>query len=59
MHGIVADCKTGEIKEVDDGLPMPEAPPYIEPVTLDLAIVAQKLKEIDDIKARLKKLEKK
>jgi hypothetical protein len=57
MRGVVVNCKTGEVKEIDDGLPAPEPPPYIEPISVDLAVLAQKLKQIDELRARIDKLE--
>jgi len=59
MKGIIVDCKTGEIREIDDGLPMPEYIPIPEPKGIDLAVVAQRLKEFDELKARVDKIEKK
>jgi hypothetical protein len=58
MKGIIVDCKTGEVKEIDDGLPAPEPPPYIEPIRIDLAVLAQKLKEFDQLKADFAELKK-
>jgi hypothetical protein len=51
MKGITYDCKTGKVREIEDGLPMPTPPPFIEPVGLNLAEAATKLKEIDQLKA--------
>ena len=59
MKGIVIDCKTGKMKEVNDGLPMPEFLPYTEPEGIDLVEVAQKLKELDIIKADVEQLKAK
>ena len=58
MKGIRVDCSIREIEEIDDGLPMPEYPPYVEPEGLDLVEAAQKLEEIDALKVRIEKLEK-
>jgi hypothetical protein len=59
MKGIIVDCKTGKITEIDDGLPRPESPSYVEPTGVDLADLARKLSEIDELKARIENLEKK
>lgn len=58
MKGIVVDCKTGKTEEVDDGLPMPEMRPFSEPEGVDLQVVAQKLKEFDELKAELEEIKK-
>jgi hypothetical protein len=59
MRGIVVNCRTGEVKEIDGGLPVPEPPPYVEPISIDLAVLAQKLKEFDQLKADFAELKKK
>lgn len=59
MKGVIADCKTGKIKEVEDGLPMPVYPPHVEPEGLNLAEVSQILKEFTQLKADVDKLKKK
>ena len=53
MKGIVIDCKTNEMIEIDDGLPTPQLQPYSEPQGVDLQVVAQKLKEFDQVKKEL------
>jgi len=53
MKGIIANCRTGEITYIDDGLPFPSHQPSVEPEGIDLAEVKAKLAEIDDIKAKL------
>jgi hypothetical protein len=58
MKGIKVDCKTGKITEIDDGLPSPEPPPYIEPKGIDLAVLTQKLEEVEKLKSRVEKLER-
>jgi len=58
MKGIIVDCKTGKVKEIYDSLPLPEMPPYIEPKGIDLAEVAQKMGEIDELKVKVSDLEK-
>lgn len=59
MKGISIDAKTGKVKKIDDGLPMPACTPMVMPEGLDLALAAQKLKEFDALKARVEKLEEK
>ena len=58
MKGIIVNCGTGEIEEVDDGFPMPENPPLVEPEEFDLALAAQKLRELDAAKVKIADLEK-
>ena len=59
MKGVVVDCRTGEIREIDDGLPISEAPPYIEPIGIDLLVLTEKLKKLDIFEKRIKTLEDK
>lgn len=47
MRGIVVNCKTGKTKVVDDGKPMPPPPQDLPAVEVDLAVVSEKLKQID------------
>jgi hypothetical protein len=59
MKGVIVDCKTGKVREIDDGFPMPEyTTPEPELKSLDLAEVAQKLKEFDQLKAEFSELKK-
>jgi hypothetical protein len=58
MKGITYDCKTGKQETIDDGLPMPKPPPYVEPVGVDLIKVAEAIKKVDELDRRVKALEK-
>lgn len=49
MKGLIVDCKKGDTKEMDDGLPGPAVLPFPELQGLDLAQTAQKLKELDEL----------
>jgi hypothetical protein len=58
MKGLIVNCKTGEIKKIDDGLPMPKSASIPEPEFIDLAVIAKKLDETDELKAKVSDLEK-
>jgi hypothetical protein len=58
MKGILVDTKTQKATQVDDGLPMPVSPPFVQPEELDLAEAARKLREIDTMKADIEALKK-
>jgi hypothetical protein len=58
MKGIVVDCKTGKVQQVDDGLPPPPFTPPPPPHTLDLDQVAGAIKKVDELDSRVKALEK-
>ena len=62
MKGIVIDCRIGKIKEVDDGLPqLQQDIPRELPITesLNFSEVNKRLAELDNLKARVEKLEMK
>jgi len=36
MKGIIVNCESGEVKLVEDDMPFPKFPPYIEPERINL-----------------------
>ena len=56
MKGIVANCSTGEVKAIDDGLPAADPPIYSQSEGIDCQIVAEKLRELDQLKADVEDL---
>jgi len=57
MKGIIVDTPTGELKIIDDGLPFPVYTPIDRPEGIDLVVLKAKLAEMDNLKARIEKLE--
>ena len=56
MKGIVVNCSTGEVKAIDDGLPSADPPIYSQPEGIDCQLVAEKLRELDQLKADVDEL---
>jgi hypothetical protein len=49
MKGIIADCKTGRIELIEDGLPDRELAPMPERESLDIIQANQAIRKINDM----------